>query len=327
LYPYFPLENSRLVYLLFPLLVLIIAGFYGYAVKKKNKYIIFGGLFFLVNILFSIGLQIVAVRPAVMADRYVYLSSIGIFLIIAKGADILIEKKLIKPALITVFFIAFFLITANLTYSRTKIWKNSLTIWNDVIGKYQTIAFAYYLRGSEENNSNDFKKAIDDYNKAIAIRPNFAKAYANRGATKFSIKDFKGTIEDCNKAIALFPNYADAYLNRGAAKANLGNIQEAIEDFNKAIAINPNYVDAYNNRGVAKANMGDNLGAIADFNSAISINNKFADAYFNRGFVNFCLSNFKCAIDDLEEVLKQNPNNEKAVSLKAKAQQELQKGK
>ena len=47
-----------------------------------------------------------------MADRYVYLASIGIFFIVAKGADILIEKKLIKPPIIAVIFVAFFLSTA-----------------------------------------------------------------------------------------------------------------------------------------------------------------------------------------------------------------------
>lgn len=291
LYSYFPLENSRFIYLLFPLLVLVIACLYVYAIKKKKKDIIFGGLFFLVNILFSIGLQIVAVRPAIMADRYVYLASIGIFFIVAKGADILIEKKHIKLPIITVFFIAFFLITANLTYSRTKIWKNSITLWNDVINKYQTIAFAYYLRGSEESNRNDFKSAIADYNKAIAIRPNFAKAYFNRGSAKYFIKDIKGTIEDCNKAIALFPNYAEAYLNRGAAKADMGNNQGAIDDFNKAIAIDPKYVDAYENRGITKYNLKDYSGAIDDCNKALML----------------------------------NPNKEKAKNLKTLAQQELQK--
>ena len=60
-----------------------------------------------------------------------------------------------------------------------------MTMWNDVISKYQTIAFAVLFKGEiRKNQRGDIKGAIDDYNKAIAIRPSFTKAYFNRSFPK-----------------------------------------------------------------------------------------------------------------------------------------------
>ena len=359
LYPYFPLKDIRLLYMVFPLLLLIITGLYVYAVRRKNKYIIFGGIFFLLNILFSLVTQIIAVRPTVMADRYVYLASIGIFFIVAKGADILIEKKLVKLPFFAVFFIVFFLVTADLTFSRTKMWKDSMSILNDAISKSQTVDFAYNNRGYLKNEKGDFKGAIEDFDKAIAINSTNVEAYNNRGLAKANMGNNPEAIVDYNKAIAIDPKYEKAYNNRGLAKANMGDNLKAIEDYNKAISINPNYAEAYCNRGIAKANMGDNPKALEDYNKAISINPNYAEAYNNKGTVmasdgnfqkaitnfnyaieinpkyliaydnrslaRYSLKDFTGAIDDCENALKLDPSYKRAINLKAKAQQELQK--
>jgi tetratricopeptide (TPR) repeat protein len=323
-YPYFSLENTRLLYLVFPLLLLIIAGFYGYSIKKKSKYIIFGGLFFLLNILFSLALQIISVRPTFMADRYVYMASIGTFFIVAKGLDILVEKKLIKLPVMAIIFVAFFLGTAYLTYGRNKIWKNSMAVWNDVISKNQNIASAYYYRGIAKNDRGDLNGAIDDFDKAIAIRPNYALVYNIRGVAKNGIKDFKGAVEDYDKAIAIFPNNEMAFNDRGTAKYNLKDFKGAIDDYNKAIAIRSDFADAYYNKGILEYCIHDLREAIICFNKAIELDPVCLKAYINRAITKYNTRDLTGAINDCDKVLQLNPDDQKAQEIKAKAQKGLQ---
>jgi Tfp pilus assembly protein PilF len=324
-YPYFSLENVRLLYLLFPLMLLIIAIIYGFAIKKKSSYIIFGGLFFLLNILFSLAPQLIGVRSTIMADRYVYLASIGIFFIIAKVIDILIKKKLVKLPVMNVIFVLFFLSTAYMTYGRNKIWNNSMTIWNDVISKDQNIASAYYFRGIAKNESGDIKGAIVDYDKAIAIRPSFTQAYFNRSSEKNNLHDFKGAIDDFDKIIVTLPNNAQAYNDRGTSKYNLKDFKGAIYDYNKAIAIRPDFADAYYNKGISEYYIRNFQEAIACFNKAVEFNPVFLNAYINRAITKNNIKDFTGAIDDCDKVLRLNPDDPKAPGIKAKARQELQK--
>ena len=65
--------------------------------------------------------------------------------------------------------------------------------------------------------------------------------------------------------------------------------------------------------------------AIINFNKAIEINPKYLGAYDNKAIAKYSLKDFSGAIEDCEQALKLNPNDEKALNLKANAQQELQK--
>lgn len=314
-YPYFPLNNSRLLYSIFPLLLLIIAGLYWYAIKKRNQYIIWGGLFFLLNILFSLASQVISVRSTVMADRYVYLASIGIFFIVAKGVDYLVEKKLVKLPVIAVIFVAFFLSTAYITYGRNQTWKNSLTLWNDVISKHQNIALAYYFRANTREERGDIEEAMDDYNKTIAIRPSYATAYYNRGILKSIKRDKAGALADYNKAISLRPRYSEAYINRGSIKSGMGDKRGAIEDYSRAIAILP-APEIFYNRGNLKKETGDKHGAIDDFNKAIALRPDFAEAYYCKGLIMFSTGDYQEAIINFNKVIEINPKHAEAYNNK-----------
>jgi hypothetical protein len=84
LYPY-PEELKLYHWLSFGLVILLLAGFLYLIVKKypftvPQKIYLFGFLFFAVNIFLV--LQILPVGDAVMADRYTYVSYIGLFIII-----------------------------------------------------------------------------------------------------------------------------------------------------------------------------------------------------------------------------------------------------
>ena len=270
-YPYFPLKNVRLVYMVFPLLMLIISGFYIWAIKRRNKFIVFGGLFFLINILFSLAVEIIAVRPTVMADRYVYLASVGIFFMVAYAGDVLIEKKLAKLQTLTIIFVSFFVITGFLTFSRVKVWRNSLIMWNDVISKYQSIPLFYYNRGLSLVDKNRRDEALDDFKKVIELDARYYRAYNEIGIILTSNNKPDEALNYYNKTIALKPDFEIAYFNRGTLYGNLKEFDKAIKDYSQAIKLRGDYAKAYYNRGLAEYFAEDKEDACMDVKKAVEL--------------------------------------------------------
>ncbi|MBK7409795.1 MAG: tetratricopeptide repeat protein [Saprospirales bacterium] len=249
-YIYPPLGNTPAFYYLTPFLFLaMLVGFF-YAWKKDQRLIVFGLAFFLVNVVLTILSQIFSVRDVMMADRYIYLSTIGFFLILAWWATQLVDKKPANRTLVYGGLLVYGLVLTAMTYQRCGVWKNSITVFTDAIekgkpkegGKYSpALALPFTNRGLAKKIQGDTEGAMADYNQAIIANPGHAKAYLNRGNIYFNAGQHDLAIENHNKTIELDPGNQKAYSSRGAAFASIGQYDLALADFDKAIEMDPNF--------------------------------------------------------------------------------------
>ena len=352
-YPY-PInrgESIPLLYYSFPVIlaVLIAAVLYSLRISKK---IFFGMGFFAITVFLV--LQLIPVGGAIMADRYSYLPSIGIFYLAGEGIYWLWNKKgdwskLKVPATLALTVLTIFL--SMKTYSRCGIWKNSMTLWNSVISENNKVSVAYNNRGllfAKDDNLeialNDFNKALElnaeypealsnrghaftnqmkydeaiaDLNKAILLRPDFTDAYNNRGRALTSLKKFNEAVIDLNKAIELKPYFAEAYYNRGIAFVSLEKFAEAERDFNKTIELKPDFADVYNYKGILFGTMNRQEDALKNFSKTIELRPNQIDAYMNRAITLRSLKRNEEAVDDYISVINLNPNQADAYYNKA----------
>lgn len=134
LYPY-PMqagEELPFVFYFYPILVLFVL--YLIFLCRKNRLIVFSFLFFLINI--SLSLNILPLgRLAMIADRYLYLGGVGLFLIISYGIISVLRYcvsfgmwNFVIKLFVGVYFVYLF---SYSYYSVTK-WKNSDTIKKSV---------------------------------------------------------------------------------------------------------------------------------------------------------------------------------------------------
>ena len=207
LYPYSKINYSLLY--LYPLIIVIILLTVVIASSRYTKKVIFGsGLFLLIT--FPV-IRFLPLNEIIVADRYVYLSAIGIFYLIAEGCLWLYTRKIKYSRLVRVFLISALVVVAILlgysTWKRSQAWKDSLSLWGDVLDKYPDAATAY-------NNRGEFFMSQAEYSKALA---NFILAINAR--TKYPYN----------------PEYKYYYLNLGNALRALGREQEAIAVFEKLI--------------------------------------------------------------------------------------------
>jgi tetratricopeptide (TPR) repeat protein len=288
---YFPFpaaSDGGMTFMLFAAPFLVIAGAAAvYYFRGYSRKLVFGSLFFFITALPV--LQIVPVGGAIVAERYTYIPMLGIYFIFAALFTFLLKKKFrdshtIKTLLIVGVSIPI-IIFACITNYRCGVWKDSFSLWNDVIAK-NPVAIAYIGRGSAWNGKADYDHAIEDFDRALTLHPASALAslaYNNRGTAYNGKGDYNRAIEDFNQAIELDSKYIDAYYNRGVAYSYKGDYDRAIEDYTQAIRLKPTYTFAYCNRGVAYCYKDDYDRAIEDFSQAIMLNPMDAQAYNTRG--------------------------------------------
>ncbi len=303
-YPYPVEEGQNIPFLnyLFILFVIVVIVLLIMTIKR-SRITAFGILFFIINIFFVLKLFNVPFGNYYMADRYSYLPSIGLFLIIGSIFIKITEKKKIFKIPLYIVLLAYFVFLGSSTFSRTKVWKNSISLWTNVIEQYPKTIHAWNDRGNAKANSGDSQGAIMDFNKAIQLDPQNAMAYNNRGNANGKTGKFSEAINDFNIAIELNSEYADAFSNRALAYSELEKYNLAFKDINKAIELKPQFAVAINNRGNIYRKIGNPVKAIKDFNKAIKLNPAFAQAYANKGNAEFELDNYKQAIKDFDKVV------------------------
>lgn len=297
-YPYPVNSGTEIPYQYYTYLLGVI-GVIGYTIYsvRFTKKIMYGIGFFIATILLV--LQLLPVGYAVMADRYSYIPSIGIFYLAGEGLILSLNSKFKRPAVILI--IAFTVFFSFVTYNRCGIWKNNMTLWNDVISQYQTVDKAYNNRGVAFMNEKRDDEALNDFNKAIELKPYYAEAHFNRGNVYMNAKENDLALNDFNKAIELKPNYAKAFHNRGSLFMYQNKNEEALSDFNKAIELQPDYPIAYFNRGTVFFNEKRYKEAIINYSKAIELKADYAEAYYNKGASEFYLGDKNSACMDIKQ--------------------------
>ncbi|MBO9703793.1 MAG: tetratricopeptide repeat protein [Sporocytophaga sp.] len=271
---------------------------------RQNKTVIFGVIFFILNIVLV--LQILPVGKAHMADRYAYLPSIGFFLLLVFAVEKVLsfqKGNVIGGGILSLYV----LVLGIYNYSHVHVWKDSLSLWNYAIGHIPSDV-AYNNRGVEFNKSGEYKLAIEDFNKALELNPTHKEAYNNLGVALANLGKNKEAISAYDKALKIHPNYVNALYNRGNSYAKLNQANTALNDYDQVLMLDPKYLSVYNNRGLVLKSLGKLKEALNDFDKAILFDPDNADAYSNRSMVKYALNDVKGAVEDNQKAMSINPN-------------------
>ena len=248
----YPLKKDNLYPAIFyaaPVLLAIV-GFGLYKLIKTGVEAIYGLAFFFITLLLV--LQIVPVGGAIISDRYTYVPYVGIFFILAHAINSALEKgavflgkhrNFIKP-----ITLAYLLMLISLTYNRCKIWKDSITLWNNVIEQTTTSPKAYNNRGDAYNIAKQYDLALKDLNRTIELKYDYAEALYNRGLCYYYLGKYDNAITDYDAAIKYDPQLAVAYFNRSGTYYALKKYDIALQDALKAKElgkdVDPKYIEA-----------------------------------------------------------------------------------
>jgi protein O-mannosyl-transferase len=222
---------------------------------KRRPYMFVGWFWYIATMLPVLG--IIHIADFAMADRYYYLPSIGISVIMAWGIPQLFPKKETRRKILFPVVIVFIAVISVLTWRQCGYWKNSIDLWTHAVRVTRDNVLAYNNLGYALFAEGKIEASIEYYNEAIRISHGDAPAYNNRGNAFASLGQYQQAINDYNEAIRMKPYYAPAFYNRGNAYKELGQYEQAIKDFDDTIRFSPYYTKAYNKRAAVYLNIGN----------------------------------------------------------------------
>ncbi len=307
-YPYD--ENLPMWEVLAALLLLIVISILIIRFSSRYKYLPAGWLWFLGTLVPVIGL--VQVGGQALADRYAYIPTIGLFIIISWGvADIARNwsvKKFIFPVSAAVSLAAL----AVLTFHQLRYWKNDIALFEHAVKVTKNNSVAYTNLSAAYQDSGRYKESIEVCEKAIKISPTNYTAYANLGAAYNELGQYKEALDVSNKAIQIFPGCYHAYHNIGVTYIKMGQYEKAIKAFKEALRIKPDFEDSYSNMADAYSSAGQYENAIQAFKEVIKIS-PCANSYYNLGATYLKANMYKETIAACTEALKYKPDYPEAL--------------
>jgi len=275
-------------YYLYTLLGVLVLIAYFYFIKKKYKIIVFAITFYTINIILLLRL-FSPLTENIMEDHYAYIPSIGVFILVAIVIDYFyfkFKKAIITIALIIIPTLIF------LTYQRSVIWQNSMSLFNDMLLKH----------------------------------PNRFVILNNRGFMYLYSRKYNLAEIDFSKAINVKPDYNDPYFGRARVNEETGKLNEALIDYDLYIELSKNNIinkiqlsTAYNNRGVIIAKSHNYNEAFNNFNNAIKLNPNYNDPYINLAIIYLVYNKNDAAIVMCDKILQKDTNNKDALEVKQMA--------
>src|SRR5208283_1922394 len=284
---YYPFSDQLPVWQVFGATFLIIViSVTVIVMAKRLPYLFVGWMWYAITLLPVIGIiQVSLIMPYSMADRYHYLPSIGIAVMLAWGIPFLIKREDTRKKILLPVSIAALSIMAVLTWQQCGYWRDNASLFGHALQVTKDNYFAHNSLGADLFKNGKLEEAMYHYNEAIRLNPNATDFYNNRGIRYFALGQPQSAVEDYNKAVTLNPKFADAYYNRGVAYVKLGRNQSAFEDFSEAIRLKADSADAYNNRAIIYLNQGQKEPGCHDAQKACALGNcKLLEATKDNGY-------------------------------------------
>ena len=255
---------------------------------KRRNFILFGlGWFFITLIP-----QSSFIFPLILAEHFLYLPCIGIFLIAGIFLERMRQRKKSFTFILLSIWILFY---SSLTIIHNSNWVNPLRFYRWTLKFSPYSHKVHYALGNYYVQYGMFELALKEYRKAIEIDKNFQSSELN--------PDY---IENIYKKDSLLLSFI--HHNIGVILSQKGLLDDAEQEYKKSIALNSRLIEAYNDLGCLYIKQGKFLEAQNILNEALKINPNFEKAYYNLGVIYAEKKEFKKAISFWKKALEVNPN-------------------
>ena len=242
---------------------------------------------------FSISWFFIALLPvsnlvpieATIAERFLYLPSIGIFI----GGAVLLShfsKGALsghKPVMSLIAVISIFL--GSMTVDRNHVWTDEHLFWQDVIDKSPGNTRALHNLASGYQNKGKITEAVFFYKKALTMEYHSPETHFQLGRIYRGLGEDETAMTECFEALKDAPQNADYHYEIGNLMSKKEWYSEAIFQYKKVLESKPDHEDALYDLGIMYMKQKDYALAAVQFEKLLIIvpENKMA-----AGFLDYC---------------------------------------
>jgi tetratricopeptide (TPR) repeat protein len=315
------------------------------AFRHRNRpYLLVGWLWFVVTLSPVIGL--LQAGEQAMADRFMYVPIVGLFIVVAWGVPDLVgirrqRRWILTPA--AILLIAVCTVTAR---AQVEHWSDSVALWEhgtrvtpDSYIAFENLGQALRERGQLEEATVNYRRALalspagspayqavihnslglvltrqgrpadamPEFDAAVRLNPNFAEPHSNLANALASRGAYPQAIEHYRAALRIKPTMTEALVGLGSALLSQGDTKEAAESYMAALRLDPMLAQAHNGLGAALARQGRDEEAMAQYAEALRLNPELPTAHLNIAVLLIKQGNMTEAQRHLQAALRIDP--------------------
>ena len=223
----------------------VVASLAAFAARRRLPAVFVGWSWFLGMLVPVIG--IVQVGEQALADRYGYLTLVGLQLALVFALTELAERRPRLGAPLGAAAVLAFLACGFASARQARTWKDSETLFRRALavteGNYQ----AWVSLANELADRGELDGARRGYEAALEIRASYAPALYGLGLLEQEHGDAARALELYRRATEALPGFAAAHLNLGSLLAREGDGVAAAQAFERVLELDPEHPDAHYN--------------------------------------------------------------------------------
>ncbi|HSY43332.1 MAG TPA: tetratricopeptide repeat protein, partial [Candidatus Acidoferrum sp.] len=249
--------------------ILVFITFIAWMERKRNPFLPVGWFWFLGMLVPVIGL--VKVGDAAMADRYMYIPSIGIFVAVAFGAQKMVKGVLLPRFILPAMAILILGALAVVTERQLQFWRDDETLFKHAMEVTSDNVDAMINYGVALEYNGKPMEAMAQYRQAEQLAPDSYMARADLGNLLSYTGDTNGALEEFRQAVQLAPKLPALHERLGNLLADMGHFSDATNELYRAISLNPAEPSSHLNLGIALAAHDDMVEATNEFSEAMRL--------------------------------------------------------
>jgi tetratricopeptide (TPR) repeat protein len=241
---------------------------------RAQPYLAVGWLWFLGMLAPVIGLVHVGMQS--MADRYDYLPSVGLFIMIIWAAREWVPRWGAQaPAILAGLAVAGCLAA---TWTQAQYWKDSETLFRHALAVTEQNGLIESNLGQVLLQEGRVDEALPHLLRAVEFAPKYAKAHYNLGNALLAGGKVAEALSQFEIHVALDPGDPIAQYNFGSVLLDQGLAEDAIAHLQKAVELRPGAADFHYKLGSAFRQTGRAAEAISQYEKSLQILPQYVQA-------------------------------------------------
>ncbi|KAL5010414.1 hypothetical protein ScPMuIL_012719 [Solemya velum] len=232
----------------------------------------------------------------VVAERILYIPSIGFCIGVAYGIHMLLAKYRHYRPIIIALFVCLFSCLVLKTWQQNKTWLSRESLFRSGVSTLPHNAKAHYNYANYLKDSGQNDQAAIHYHKALDLYPNHPSAHNNLG-TLLSLTNPRGAEFHFREAIRLLPNHRSALRNLGSQLFNNNHKEEGIQIMTEALNADPYNLDVLMSLADMMVDVENWSEAERYYQAVMQEKPDFANAYNNFGAFLFKRGNIHESLD------------------------------
>jgi tetratricopeptide (TPR) repeat protein len=244
---------------------------------RRYPYLAVGWFWYLGTLLPVIGL--VQVGGQSSADRYTYLPTVGLTIMLAWGGVNLLKRYPQARKAVVTAAVAAVCICLALTARQVGYWANSGTLFQHAVA----VTTGNYVA---ENNLADYyltqmrtEEARGPVLEALRYNPDYPEAHVNMATILRRTGQMSESEEHYQEALRIQPINVEAHAGYGALLLQEGRAGDALREFERVVELRPEDADAHYDLGRVLAAVGRGGEAMAQFSETIRLRPDDAEAH------------------------------------------------